>query len=163
MSETIREKIIKQFMTRMATIQKVNGYNTDIGTNPERVRRHPDHIPASVLYPQPEPNEPDYGTNNLTMLIRIEGIVEYENENPSVISEQILGDLIKAFTDPLWDRRVLIASPASPATYDNPYDNGITYKSGGTDEYPNEEDKTVGAMVIIEVKYATKIGNPYEQ
>jgi hypothetical protein len=165
MSETIREKIIQQIVTRLAVITTTNGYNIDLGASVERVRKNldPSDLPACVVFPQPETVEPEYGVMKITMPVRIEGLAAFWATNPSVIAEQILGDLIKAMTDPTWDRRRLVTSPASPVVYLAAYDDSIVYKGGGTDEYPNDEDLTVGASALFEVTYSTKIGNPYEQ
>lgn len=165
MSDTIREKIIQQFVTRLATIRTANGYNTEIGSTVERARKSldPDDLPACVVYPQPETAEPLAGMTQLTMPIRIEGLAKYGSANPSVVAEMILGDLIKCILSSSWDRRTLIPSPVSPATYIDQYDSGVEYKGGGTDDYPNAEDQTVGVSALFEVSYLTKRGNPYEQ
>ena len=165
MSDTIREKIIQQIVTRLAVITTTNGYNINLGAKVERVRRSldPSDLPACVVFPQPETAEPLHGFMTVTMPIRIEGIAEFGATNPSVIAEQILGDLIKAMTSPTWDRRIVVTSPASPVTYLDPYDDAILYKGGGTDQYPNDEDLTVGASALFDVTYTVKIGNPYEQ
>lgn len=39
----------------------------------------------------------------------------------------------------------------------------IAYESGGTDDYPNEEEGTVGASAVFAVTYKVLIGNPYSQ
>jgi len=163
MSDTIREKIIKQFLTRAAVIRTTNGYNTDIGVKVERATQHPEKLPAVALFPYPETAEPGYGELELTMQIRVEAMVEYGSVNPSIVSELILGDLIRAFTDPAWDRRAVLPSPVSPPAYGDTYDSGIFYQGGGTNEYPDEEDRTVGTFALFAVKYSTKPGNPYEQ
>ena len=165
MSETIREKIIQQIVTRLAVITTTNGYNINLGASVERVRKNraQSDLPACVVIPQPETAEPEYGVSKITMPVLIKGLAAFGATNPSVIAEQILGDLIKAMTDPAWDRRRLVTSPASPVVYLDAYDDSIAYKGGGTDEYPNDEDWTVGASALFEVTYLTKIGNPYEQ
>jgi len=165
MSDTIREKIIKQIAARAAVITTTNGYNTDMGLNVFRAVKDSAKkgLPACIVHPRPETAESNYGSVEMIMPVRIEGIVAYGSADASVVADQILGDLIKCFSDPSWDRRTLVTSPASPVAYLDPYDNGIKYKGGGTDEYPNAEDLTVGASVLIEVYYSTKLGNPYEQ
>lgn len=146
---TIRENIIGQIMSRLAVITKLNGYATDIGTNVFRVRKslESSDLPASSVFPEPETAEAKYGGLTLTMPVRIEALATFGAENPSVISELMLGDLIRAITDPAWVR--------SPQ-----YDEAIRYHSGGTDEYPNEEDLTVGVSALFEVVYTTRIGDP---
>ncbi len=161
MSDTIREKIIRQIADRLAVITLANGYATDIGANVKRARKHLDEseLPACVIHPQPETPELKYGQSYQTMPVRIEGIVEYGDADPSAVSEQILGDLIKAVTEQPGTE----TSPNTGWVRSPQYDESIHYKGGGTDEYPDEERLTVGAAVQIEVVYATKIGDPYAQ
>lgn len=39
----------------------------------------------------------------------------------------------------------------------------IEYAGGGTDEYPDDGNISIGASVLINIKYVTEIGNPYTQ
>lgn len=160
MADTIREVIIKDFLARGAVITTTNGYNTNIGANVFRARRtiDPDELPACDLWPQPENAENQYGVSACIMKLKIEGIVVFGLTNPSVISEQILGDLKKCFLSHY-------NTTTSPPTGWNrsAYIDGIVYTGGGLDEYPDEGQLTVGAYINLEVTYHTKIDDPYTQ
>lgn len=153
MSLTIREKILQQMMTRLAVITTVNGYGTDIGTNVIRARRSvdPDELPATVLWPGTEKVEDAlYGMTRCSMTVRVEGLTIFGSENPSIVSERILGDLIMCLVSSAWVR-------------DPEYMTGIAYRGGGTDSYPEESDKAVGAYADFLVTYETKTGDPFSQ
>jgi hypothetical protein len=160
MADTIRETIIKDFLTRGAVITTANGYNTNIGANAFRARKtiDPDELPASVLWPGAEKAENQYGVSACTMQLKIEGIAVHGLTNPSVVSEQILGDLKKCFLSQ-YD------TTTSPPTGWNrsAYIDGIVYAGGGLDEYPDEGQLTVGAYINLEVTYHTKLDDPYAQ
>lgn len=168
MSDTIRELIIQEFITRAAVIVNTASppdYATNIGSNVLRARPKvdPGDLPCCVIWPQPEEAEYSHGQVRHKMPIRVEGIVAFGATDPSVISERILGDLIKCFTSQSWDRRRLVASPASPVTYDDPYAESIIYQGGGTEEYPEDGSKAVGASARFLVTYWTAIGDPTDQ
>ena len=151
MSDTIRELIIQDFLTRAAVIRtgSPSDYRTDIGAQVERCRKNPPTNCVNV-WPHPEVASKTYGKQQHIMPILLEGNLAFGDENPSIVSERILGDLIKAFTDPAWSR--------SPD-----YIGGIDYVSGGTGAYPDDEDHTVGASAQFNVHYETNIGDPYSQ
>ena len=156
--DTIRELIIKDFLARATVIRTSSPaeYNTDIGQAVHRAKKEliPDTSPAEVpgcnIWPQPETAEKKYGHRVCSMQIHIEGTDFYEDENPSVVSELILGDLKEAFLSTSWSR--------SPDYIDE-----ITYLGGGTDSYPDEENKITGSKIAVEIKYQEAIGNPYSQ
>ncbi|MBN2397101.1 MAG: hypothetical protein JXI32_01870 [Deltaproteobacteria bacterium] len=152
MSDTIREKIIGQIMDRLATIKVSAGYNTDIGENVLRVRRSldSDELPGCVLWPLPEVTEQLYGRAKCTMPVKITAFAEFGAVNPSVVSEKILGDLIKCLTAPSWTR--------TPE-----YISDLAYSGGGSDEYPEEGETVIGTHGDFTVVYETKNGDPYSQ
>ena len=154
MSDTIREQIISAIETKLADITVANGYNTDIGKEVLRARKNvdPDSLPAVVIWPLPEIVERKSGKYICTMRTRLEGLMKFEENNPSVISEQILGDLI-----------ALMADPAKRSTLTAGLADDVFYSEGGTDDYPEEKDISVGASAIFAVIYKIKIGNPYSQ
>lgn len=152
MADTIRETIIKDFVTQAATLTVANGYNYDFGANVIRGRTaiDPDECPALVILPFPEASSLSYGAHVNVMPIRIEGLVDFGTDNPSEVSEKILGDLVKCFASRSWSR--------SPD-----YADSITYTEGGTNSYPEAGESIVGAHVVMAVKYQTDIGDPYNQ
>jgi hypothetical protein len=161
MSDTIREIIIKDFMTRLAVITIANGYRTGIGANVLRARKKvdPDEVPGTVLFPGTEKSVQQYGTMKCTMTIRIEGLALFGAENPSVVSERILGDLKKCILAPA----NLLTSPVSGWVRTPDYIDGLIYTEGGTEEYPEDGQTTAAAFAGFEVSYTTKINDPYSQ
>jgi hypothetical protein len=153
MSDTIREIVIRDIMARLAVVTVVNGYKTDCGVKEiQRVRKllDPAELPAFVVWPGTEKPEQRYGELINTMSVRIEGITKFESENPSVVSEMILGDLKKCILSQTWTR--------SPDYIDK-----ITYTGGGTDDYPDDGMISVGASATFDITYTEKIGDPYLQ
>jgi len=160
--DTIRELIIQEFMARAAVIRTTDSpqaYATDIGGKVLRARLkiNPADLPCLVVWPLVEEAENSIGNSRHRMPLKIEGIAAFGAVEPSVISERILGDLIKCFTSPTWDR----TRPGSP-TPEN-YVESIVYQGGGTNEYPDETSATVGAAATFIVTYYTAIGDPYTQ
>lgn len=168
MTDTIRELIIQELIARAAVIKTTGppqAYATDMGETALRARPkiEPAELPCCVIWPQPEEAENMHGLSRHRMPIKVEGIVVFHDDSPSVVSERILGDLIKCFTSPTWDRRRLVASPASPVTYLEPYIESIVYQGGGTDEYPEDGAVSVSAYARFLVTYWTAIGDPFTQ
>lgn len=165
--DTIREIIIKSFLTRMAVITTANGYNTNIGSEVLRAEKNidPRDLPACDLWPGTEKGENRYGQTACTMQMKIEGIVKRPKignppalENASITSEKILGDLKKC----ILSRYNATTSP--PTGWNrSAYIDDIVYTGGGTDEYPDEGMQTAGAYITVDVTYTTKIDDPYTQ
>ena len=168
MSDTIRELIIQEFLTRAATLRNTASppaYATDMGDNVFRARPRvdPAELPCCVIWPLAEEAEHAHGLVRHRMTIRVDGIVAFGSESPSVVGERMLGDLIKCFTSTSWDRRRIAASPESPVTYEQPYAESIVYEGGGIEEYPEEGSISVGVQVRFLVTYWTRIGDPHNQ
>ena len=149
---TIRELIIRQIMAWLETIRTAAGYNTDIGSNVQRVRRSldPNELPGCVLWPLPEVAEQLYGKTRCSMPVKVTAFAEFGSANPSVVSEKILGDLIKCLASPSWIR-------------DPEYMSDLAYNGGGSDEYPDEGETVVGAHADFTVVYDMENGDPYSQ
>jgi hypothetical protein len=147
MSLTVREKIIRQFMTRLSVITTLNGYGTDLGTKVIRARRSIDdnELPVSVLWPGPETAKEIYGITQCSMMLRVEGLALFGSENPSEVSERILGDLIKCVMAKTWTRDPELVTD-------------IYYREGGTETYPEEGQVAVGAYADFAVTYETDLG-----
>lgn len=177
MDDTIREKIIKEFIARAAVIRTTGSpqlYATDIGARVLRARPKvdPDELPCTVVWPQAEEAKNADGLRLCRMPIRVEGLHFFGKEavarvyasvveDPSTVSERLLGDLLRCFVAPTWDRRRTIAG--SPVTILAPYAESIVYQGGGADEYPEDGSVTVGASARFLVTYWTKIGDPCSQ
>jgi hypothetical protein len=166
MMDTIRELIIQEFIARAAVIRTTGSpqaYATNIGGKVLRARLKVDSadIPCLVVWPLVEEAESTHGKSRHKMPLKIEGIAAFGTVEPSVISERILGDLIKCFTSQTWDRRRVVAGP--PIAYLAPYAESIVYQGGGTNEYPEDGSVLVGAAANFLVTYYTAIGDPCAQ
>ncbi len=156
MADTVRELCIQEIVARLGVITIAGGYNTDIGAFVARASRQlvpdvsPAQIPGCNVFPHPETAAAKYGEHVCTMQVVIEAQASYETDNPSVVSEQMLGDLKKALLDPSW------RNDLSPN-----YIDAVRYISGGADSYPDEENLVVGTKIMIAVQYTEAIGNPY--
>lgn len=152
MADTIREQIIKDFVTRAETMSVANGYNYEYADNVIRARVaiDPTEIPAVVILPQQETVSRKYGYHEHVMPVRVEGMVEPGEDDDSVAAEKVMGDLIKCFSAPDWSM--------SPDYMDD-----IGYTEGGTGGYPEVDESIVGAFIVLTVKYTTVIGDPTSQ
>jgi len=151
MANTIREKIIQNLITRAGLILIASGYNTDIGANVQWVRQNldPDELPATVVWPgEEEATKKPYGASSQEMPVKFEGFAIFGATNPSVVSEQILGDLIKAMTS---------SDPTGGLA------DSVTYAGGGTEEYPSDKEEAVGCAATFNIVYETVKGDPYSQ
>lgn len=151
MADTIRERIIQAVATRAGAILVSGGYKTDCGLHVFRVRKALDpaeDLDAVVIWPDPEESTRSYGIDTHVMPVRLQGIALFGEVNPSVISERILGDLIKAMT---------VSDPTGGLAED------IEYATGGSDDYPDEGEITVGCEATFKIKYKTLKGDPYTQ
>lgn len=248
MANTIREQIITAVEAKLAHILTSKGYQTECGANVQRARKSLDQaeLPAVVVIPKPEEGVREYANSVLKMRMRVEALKQFnpETENPSEVSEQMLGDLIECVAGNRWSmafdtgtyepqpgdtitgatsgatatvesvtrssgtwaggdsagtiyfRRLVgrfthtaaVISPPSPevneniniaghsaaiktngtATYISPETStcagladDIRYVGGGTNEYPEAPDTTVGVVADFEITYSTVAGNPY--
>jgi hypothetical protein len=170
--ETIREQIIKECIQRAAVIKSTNSpqeYATDIGKNVLRARPTyaPSDPPCIIIFPLPEESHNTYGQTMHIMTMHVEAAQYYGDTDPSIISEQMLGDIIKCFASPSWDRRRPVISASPPESPEPeplpPLADTIEYTGGGIEEYPEDGALVVGAKANFAVTYYTKIGDPYEQ
>ena len=147
MSDTRRERIIQAVVARAATIAIDDGFNTDIGLNVFRAisKVDPTLLPACVIFPLVETSEKIGGGDYLcSMPVKIEAIALVGTDNPSIVSELILGDIRKAMT----------GSAITPLIEE------ILYASGGTNDYSRKDTVVVTAQLTI--KYFSKITDPYQ-
>lgn len=167
--ESIRSIIIGQFAERAKMIRIANGYVTDCGENVfvGGKRVDPTNVPFVNVIPLPEESTPKSGLQESVMDISVEGVHFFgprggsPAEPAALWGERILADLITCFCDRGWDRRRLVPSPASPATYLPKCDISLVYSEGGVPEYPDPEMVTVSAVATFTVTYLTVLGDPY--
>jgi hypothetical protein len=145
-SDTKRELIIQACLVRAATITTASGYNTDLGLNTYRAitKVDPSRLPACIVYPFTETAERIGGGQYLcTMPLRVEAVALTGITNPSVLAEQMLGDLRQAF----------MGASISSLIED------MAYVSGGTNDYSKNDSVLVTANFTI--KYFSTISTPY--
>lgn len=148
MADSTRETIIKAFMTRAATITGT-GYNHAMGSHVYRAIKavDPGCLPAIVVWPQRETvDRREFGKYRVTMPIIIEAMAAFGATNASVVAEQLLADVRKAF----------ISTTALSALIDD-----VQYAEGGPSEYPDAGQEVVGVQATFTVQYLTTINNPY--
>lgn len=146
MSDTKRELIIQACLARATSITTANGYNTDMGLNTFRAisKIDPSRLPACIVYPFSETAERVGGGEYLcTMPLRAEAVALTGITNPSVLAEQMLGDMRQAF----------MGTPISTLLEE------IAYTSGGTNDYTKNDSVSVSANFTI--KYFSPISTPY--
>ena len=159
--DTIREINIQDILARLAEIRVSNGYNTDVGANVRRSRKKvdPSELPAVIVIPGTEKVTAKYGQSFCVMSVRIEGIMEFGANDPGVVSEWILADLKKCILAPPDPS----GSPDTGWTRSPDYIDGILYAEGGTEEYPDEGQSTIGAFALFDVSYTTNMNDPCGQ
>ena len=153
MPSTIRELIIEDVITQLATIRIANGFNTDIGQNVVRVIAIDPHaLPAVIVTPQPDSVDTALcGVLTMDFTVNLSAICPIDPmENMSVTHEKMLGDLITCLT-----------ARTSSGLF-SPRIDSIDYKSGGTNDYP-EKNEFIGCPASFEIKYNVLAGNPYTQ
>lgn len=153
MADTIRQKIITAVESRVAAITIVNGYSTDIGKNVFVVEKKlgKEDPPAVVIWPQVEETAQKFGKQLCIMPIQIDGISHFQSLNPSVVAEKMLGDLIKNITG------------GTLAQVTGGLADIIKYTSGGSPEYPDAGETTVGTSAVFNIEYRYLVGDPYNQ
>jgi hypothetical protein len=154
MTDTIREQIIAAVITSLGDVTIASGYNTDCGQNVLRARYKPgkDEVPCFVVWPQVEEAEKLPGKSKQSMSLKIEGLMLFGDQNPSVISELILGDIRKRM-----EAQSTAQMPAAGLI------ESILYVQGGTDEYPEEGEEFTGSAATYRIVYKTRAGDPYSQ
>ncbi len=140
MADTIRELIIQDIV---AALESLSGYGE---VYRGRTYFSPDELPAVSVLPGIESGEKQYGAQILTMPVQVHAVQVVGDNNPSELSETVLGDLIDVLIYGAIDRI-----------------NGMTYTGGGVEDYPDEDDQAVSVQISIEIEYSTVIGDPYNQ
>ena len=108
----------------------------------------PDVDPLPVITVMPGVEEAErsrYGSTLCTMPVDISCLISFGENNPSELGEAVLGELITA---------TLSSLPADA--------EDMEYAGGGILEYPDQMgQRTLTAGIVINVKYETDIGDPY--
>jgi len=96
---TIRTQIIAGFFLRAGDILTTAGFATGIGQNAYQGKAVGKHLPGCAVAPGVETSEPEYSVVSNVMEITVSGFAKFSTaEEPVLISEKILADLIEAFT-----------------------------------------------------------------
>jgi len=101
---TIREQIISALVTRLAHITTAHGYATGIGANALRCVQVPaeSQLDYVAAWPRAEESVRKYGKNTCTMPVKIEAAALFGATDPSIVMEQLLGDVIECLTAVTW-------------------------------------------------------------
>lgn len=148
MADSIRETIIKAFVARASDISGT-GYNHSLGSHVYRALKEvdPSCLPAIVIWPQREQvTRREFGKYRITMPIVVEAIAAFGSTNASVVAEQLLADVRKAF----------LSNTVISSLIDD-----MQYTEGGPSEYPDAGQEVVGIQATFAVEYWTDIRNPY--
>ena len=161
--ETIREKILKQIKASLEQISVANHYNTDLGNYVIRGQAVGpiSALPATIIQAMPdEQTEFEHGSEKNIMPVLITGNMEYvlltdyetEKDGIAQLAEMILGDIKLAIGNALLHENIK-------------YIDAMSYQGGGAESYPDLKEGELAVQVIIryDVKYSTKVYNPYEQ
>ena len=151
MADTIREKIIKNFLTRAALVAPATGYVNNLSNALRAQSPVPEtELPCLNILPGREETVNRFGKNEVTTTITVEAYkAAAADVNKNVDQEAMLGDLIRAFT--------------RPDSVVSAYVDHIKYIEGGPASVPDSADKVVGVSAVFEVQYTTDIGDPYNQ
>lgn len=154
MADSIREQIIQDIMSRVAEIQKINGYGTDVGRDAVRATKY---APAStgariVVIPRIETGTTiKYGKTTYLFPVDIHAFVTINPgvDNASQISERIYSDIIYAITR--LDSKVTDLAER------------VAHTGGGGVELADNEATLAGAQATFEITYKTVVGSPTTQ
>jgi hypothetical protein len=97
MADSIRELIIQSIVSRLADIRTSKGYQTEAGKYVFRGIKRLDeaYLPACAVWAGEEIAETIYDSLSIEMPIRVELLSFFADENPSVIGERLLADVIE--------------------------------------------------------------------
>jgi len=129
-TDTIREQIIAAIATRLASVLTTKGFNLSSGANVSRASMNPAGIPGLNVLPQAETAEHIQSAVQHSMVIKVEGRAAHGTTNPSVIAEQLLGDMIEIMTAITWT-----LSFTDGGTYEPQVGDTIEGETGGATGY----------------------------
>jgi len=150
MADTIREQIIKHYISKLKTWARLKkNYTADDKDGVFRAVKSldVDMLPACVVWAQDETAErTNYNKTQCTMTLKVEMFSIYESDEiPAELQEQILGELIQIIAD--------YSSLSALA-------ESVRYTGGGVAEFGAEEN-VVGVFANFEIIYLTSVGNPF--
>lgn len=151
MADTIREKIIADYETKLAAWRTSGGYTYDCGGNQFRAKQNIDDatLPAVVIWPGVGRLEHKYSLWAFTMTLRVEALVSKGSANIATVQEAMLGDMLTLFGGDL----DVISS----------YQESASLTAFGPAEPQPAQIDTAHVYCEFEVKYHTGPGDPYTQ
>lgn len=157
MSDSIRETIIKKFISLAAGIRTASGYNTNIGASVKRAEPQIDQtaLPASNIVPSHEVGlsaGDTYDSDLMRMTIQAEGLVAHGSTDASVMYEMILADLRKCFTCKQHDIATVFGNIGIDSVY---------YRGTAEPYLKSVGAEVTGAAISLQVTYRTAMGDPY--
>lgn len=142
--DSIRELIIQEIESQITTAT-AGAYGP---VYRGRTYFTPNELPAVALLPGVEASERSYGEQNSEMPVVVHAVQIIGDNNPSVLGELALAEMVKA-----------LMSPSASYTYLS----DIAYTGGGVEDYPSNEDQAIVVVINLSVKYSANIGDPYNQ
>lgn len=142
MADTIRELILQDIETLLATRHGAD--------NVYRGRTQFEYadLPCVSILPGLETAEKAYGEQRLTMPVSVHAVQVSGDNEPGVLAETILGNLI----DDVIGGRSSIS-----------HISDIRYTGGGVETWPEQDEQALSVQIDIEIQYSTNIGDPYTQ
>lgn len=142
MSDTIRELILQDVAGLLESLYGASSVHRG------RTQFEYADLPCVTILPEAETAERVYGEQQLTMPVAIHAVQVVGNKEVGTLAEDTLGELISS----------VIGSRLSLSRIDDIY-----YTEGGVETWPEQEEQALSVQISIEVKYSTKIGDPYNQ
>lgn len=160
MSDTIREKIIKELVDLVENFSFESIVSPDVYRG--RLIFDPDSEPPPLVIVLPRPEDvssEDYGMTTCVMPVDVICLARMGDSNPSELGEKILGELIAV----CFGKQTSVDGQAVRlGGMSETYADEIHYRSGGIDAYPDQLDQQILHVgITISIKYQTNIGDPY--
>ena len=147
MPDTIREQIIAAIATRLSSILVTKGYNLNMGSNVFRAIKNVDpdnELPAVVIFPGVEEATKEYRKYQNIMPVVFEGMAKFGATNPSIVGEQILGDIIENIQGKTWTD-----SFTSGGTYETEVGDTITGAVSSATAYVETITISSGSLPVM--------------
>ncbi len=169
--KTIREQIIERVILQLENMTSSNGYDNDIGLG--HIYRQESiiekgHPGAAVWELSESRTRNNYGGTVRVLTIKIEVIAQVnENKHPVVVSNELLGDIERAFImgDITLDELIDDIQDIAAEIIYLPSTKNLTLSSETFPEIIQLpiDRKLAGASIDFEISYTTEWGDPYTQ
>lgn len=169
--KTIREQIIERVILQLENMTSSNGYNNDIGLG--HIYRQESIIekghPGAAVWELSESRARNsYGGTVRVLTIKIEVIAQVNgNKHPVVVSNELLGDIERAFImgDVTLDELIDDIQDIAAEIIYLPSTKNLTLSSETFPEIIQLpiDRKLAGASIDFEIRYTTEWGDPYTQ